>query len=107
MRMSGILLGGILGATAAILMTRNNRNMMLSNMNWDKAVDKAGQFARSAKSMWDSTSTITANNSNKASASQNVNELDTVGNILAKDAVLKQQVDEIMKESGQPTMQTQ
>jgi len=106
MRMSGILLGGILGATAAILMTRNNRNMS-SNMNWNKAVDKAGQFARSAKSMWDSTATISASSPNQATGSQNGNGLDTVGNIVAKDAALKQQVDEIMKESGQPTIQTQ
>ena len=59
MRMSGLLVGGIIGAAAAIYLSKNNRPMLNNAINWDQAVDKAGQLVRSAKNMWDSSSTET------------------------------------------------
>lgn len=104
MRISGFLIGGILGAWAAMYFTRNNKPMVLGNVDWDKAVDKAGQVVRSAKTMWDSASIITASGStpagtsNKASASEA--GLEQIEQIVSKDAELSNQVNEIMKESG-------
>lgn len=123
MRMSGFIIGGILGAAAAMYFSRNNRPTMLSNMNWDQAVDKAGQFVRTAKSMWDQGTTLSTNNGNANNSANNSNnnnnsnrsynqsnsndsdakstgDFDAVGKMIGQDAALQQQVNEIMKEDG-------
>lgn len=114
MRMSGFLIGGILGACAALYFSRNQKPMLLTNVDWDKAVDKAGQIVRSAKTMWDSASVITAageksstssgkalsGNTSSAKSSSSEASLHQVEQLVSKDAALKRQVDEIMKESG-------
>ncbi|MEX1030974.1 MAG: YtxH domain-containing protein [Paenibacillaceae bacterium] len=61
MRMSGFLVGGLVGAAAAMYFSKNNRPMLSSAINWDQAVNKAGQFVRSAKNMWDTTSIVQTN----------------------------------------------
>jgi len=50
MRMSGFLLGGILGAVMALYVSRN-KPAMLAGVNWDKAIDKMGDMLRSIRSM--------------------------------------------------------
>jgi hypothetical protein len=104
MRMSGFLIGGILGATAALYFTRGNRAMM-ANMNWGKALDKAGTVAQTAKDMWNMATTIPTGSSQTPSQSQKTktdtaSSMQSVEQVLAKDAKLKQQVDDILKESG-------
>jgi hypothetical protein len=54
MRMSGFIIGGILGAAAATYWSRNKTPKMLTDVNWNQVVDKAGDMAKSAKNMWDS-----------------------------------------------------
>ena len=98
MRMSGFLIGGMLGAAAALYFTKN-KSMMMANVNWDQAVDKAGQFVKGAKSMWDTASIISATGS--GSGSKGAGGLDKVEEIVRKDPELTHKVDEIMKESGQ------
>ena len=116
MRMSGFLFGGIVGAAAALYFSRNNRPMMLTNVNWDQAVDKAGQFVRSAKTMWDTATAIAPSvvsaSSDTSSDTSHANGksgagLDKVEDIIKHDAALKQQVDEILMDSGRTPVHTQ
>jgi gas vesicle protein len=58
MRMSGFIVGGLVGAAAAMYFSKNNRQSLTTAVNWDQAVDKAGKFVRSAKDMWDTSSII-------------------------------------------------
>jgi gas vesicle protein len=56
MRMRGFLVGGLVGAAAAMYFSKNNRPNLTAAINWDQVIDKASQFVRSAKNMWDTTS---------------------------------------------------
>lgn len=57
MRMSGFLLGGMLGAAVALYVARNKPGV-LAGMDWNKAADKAAEWARSARAMWDAASVV-------------------------------------------------
>ena len=106
MRMSGFIVGGILGAAAAIYFTKNNKPMMMSYVNWDQAVDKAGNIVRGAKTMWDTASEIKTSSSDHSSSNKNTGkDLDKLEKIISKDESLSKHVNEIMKESGSPTIQ--
>jgi len=86
-RMGGFIVGGLVGAAAAVYFSNNNRPKLMSAINWNQAVDKAGQFAQSAKSMWDTSSIMQ--------------------NTVTKDPVVKQEVDKILEENNiQQPMQT-
>ena len=101
MRMSGFLVGGILGAAAAMYFSRNNKPMLLANVNWDQAVDKAGQFVRSAKTMWDTASIVTATSSSDKKSGPGLSKVEE---IIHSDPTLSHQVDEIMKDSHKQTV---
>lgn len=58
MRMSGFIVGGLVGAATAIYFSKNNRPMLATAINWDQAANKAGQFVRTAKNMWDNSSIV-------------------------------------------------
>jgi len=54
MRISGFIIGGIVGAVAATYWSRGGRMpKKLSDVNWNQVIDKAGDVAQSAKNMWD------------------------------------------------------
>jgi len=85
-RMGGFIVGGLVGAAAAVYFSKNNRPKLMSAINWNQAVDKAGQFAQSAKNMWDTTSIMQ--------------------NAVSKDPEAKLEVDKILDENinqPQPT----
>lgn len=71
MRMGVFLLGGVVGAVAAVYLSRNNPRL-LSKMNIDQTIDKVGQFARTAKQMWDSTA-IYSNMKDEPESQQHMN----------------------------------
>jgi gas vesicle protein len=104
MRMSGFLVGGLVGAAAAIYFSRNNRPMLLSAVNWDQALDKAGQFVRTAKNVWDSGSTIQTNNISNTKSDA---DLDQVKNMVSKEPQLQHQVNEILKDNERQPIHTQ
>lgn len=48
MQMRGFLLGGLVGAAAALYVSRN-RPELLAGMNWDKTMARAGKWLRNPK----------------------------------------------------------
>lgn len=79
MRMGGFIVGGLVGVAAAVYFSKNNRPKLMSAINWNQAVDKAGQFAQSAKNMWDTTSIMQ--------------------NVVSKDPEAKLEADKILEEN--------
>ncbi len=54
MRISGFIIGGLVGAAAATYWARSGRTLKdLTDVNWNQIMDKAGDFAQSAKTMWE------------------------------------------------------
>ncbi|MEX2416178.1 MAG: hypothetical protein WD424_08535 [Paenibacillaceae bacterium] len=101
MRMRGFLVGGLVGAAAAMYFSKNNRPMLTTAINWDQAVNKAGQFVRSARNMWDSTSimqTSTKSNGATTEKSKDTN-LDQIKNVVSEEPELKREVDKILEEN--------
>lgn len=101
MRMRGFLVGGLVGAAAAMYFSKNNRPMLTGAINWDQAVDKAGQFVRSAKNMWDTSSLLkTSNQSNDTSTEMSTGtNLDQIKNVVSKEPDLQREVDKILEEN--------
>lgn len=103
MRMRGFVVGGLVGAAVAMYFSKNNRPMLTSAINWNQAVDKAGQFVRSAKNMWDTTSIMqTSTKANDSSAEKSMDtNLDQIKNVVSKEPELKHEVDKILEENDQ------
>lgn len=59
--MGGFIVGGLVGAAAAMYFSKNNRPNLAAAINWDQALDTAGKFVKSAKNMWDTTSIVQMN----------------------------------------------
>lgn len=118
MRMSGFLVGGMVGAAVALYMVRNKPGM-LAGLNWDKAVDKAGEFVHSAKAMWDTTSVIReaadgghkkAGGSGREPSSghgrtDGRTEEEMIRSWIEGDPELKRQAQDILAESGEGPVQ--
>jgi gas vesicle protein len=95
MRMSGFVLGGILGAAAAMYFSKNNKPMMFTN--WNQAGQAVNKMMDTAK---DKIMGVTGmNNNNNTAFNENPN-LDRVEQIVHEDPQLKQEVDEILRENN-------
>lgn len=101
MRMSGFLVGGLVGAAAAMYFSKNNRPMLTGAINWNQAVDKAGQFVRSTKNMWDTSSILqTSNQSNDTASEKSMGtNLDQIKNVVSKEPELQHEVNKILEEN--------
>lgn len=115
MRISGFLIGGILGAAAAMYLSRN-KPVVLAEMNWDKAVDKIARAVQSAKAMWD-TATVIRNAESKEADGANgktgfsgqaaqavldgtgAKDKEEIGKLIRQDPEVSRQVEEILKEN--------
>jgi gas vesicle protein len=99
--MRGFLVGGLVGAAAAMYFSKNNRPMLTSAINWDQAVDKAGQFVRSAKNMWDTTSTVqTSTRTNDNTNMESMENLEKMKSVVKNEPGLEHEVNEILEENG-------
>ncbi len=94
MRMSGFLLGGLVGAAVVLYMKNNNRPMLMSALGFDK--QSMGKMAEKAKHLFSETGIAGLG---KSDGTQSAKGLSTVKEIINKDPHLKTQVDEIMNES--------
>lgn len=108
-RMSGFWLGGLLGAAAAIYWSKNNKAIM-SGVNWDKTLNTAGKWARSAKDMWGRTGSIdvgtqSADKDAAAIAADDKDDRAALEQLIASDPELQQQVNELLRQSGGHSLQ--
>lgn len=101
MRMSSFIAGGIMGAAAAIYLSRNNKPIMFSLSQAGESVNRMMDTAMSRmKNMAD-------NQPVGQSAADSTGGLDKVEEMAEKDPQVKQQVDEILEENTGNTYQTQ
>jgi gas vesicle protein len=101
MRMGTLLIGGILGATAALYLTRN-RSMMISSLgqNLDdvQLSDKTmNNISKTAKNVWNDMS----GKAMSASSSHSQADLKEVEDLLRKDPQAKATVGEILSSNGE------
>ena len=74
MRLSGFIMGSIVGAAAAMYFSRSNQSKM-AKMNWDQVVNKAGEVAKTVKTMWDVGTTISMGNATADSGNEHKTQL--------------------------------
>jgi thioredoxin reductase len=100
MRMSSFVVGGIVGAAAAIYMSRNNKPIMYSLSQAGESVNKMMDTAMNKMKVM----------TDKQSAGQYTDTaggLDKVEEMAEKDPQVKQKVDEILEENTSSSFQTQ
>ena len=105
MRLGSFLLGGILGASAAMMMTRKNKFFMLSTLN--ETLRSMNSFVNTVQQIW--TGTIrTSNsqsqsklngNSNQSQKSDDLKPLDKIKGMITNNPNVEREVNEILSES--------
>lgn len=104
--MSGIVIGGLLGAAAAMYFSRTNRTFSFSGISSaGQAIDNIVEKARSKMMPPDKRSYYGDSTANQGAgaattAAGGINQVETMVN---KDPALKAQVNEILSEGGSPT----
>lgn len=101
LKMTGFVVGGLLGAAAAIYFSRSNRTFSLASLgSAGQALDSVVEKARSKMMAPDKRPPATgASGSQSAAPGAGLAQVQTMVN---KDPALKSEVDQIMKESGNP-----
>lgn len=100
MRMSSFIAGGIMGAAAAMYLSRNNKPIMFSLSQAGESVNRMMDTAMDRmKNMMD--------NRSVGQSTDSASGLDKVEKMTERDPQVKQQVDEILKENTGNSYQTQ
>lgn len=103
MRMSSFIAGGIMGAAAAMYLSRNNKPIMFSLSQASESVNRMMDTAMDRmKNMMDNRSVGQSGQSTDSASG-----LDKVEKMTERDPQVKQQVDEILKENTGNSYQTQ
>jgi gas vesicle protein len=101
MKMGTLLIGGILGATAALYLTRN-RSMMISSLgqnldNFQQNDNTMNKMSKTAMNVWNNMSSKMATSSSSNSKA----DLKEVEDLLRKDPQAKAAVGEILSSNGE------
>lgn len=99
MRMSSFIMGGILGAAAAVYFNRSSKPIMYSLSQAGASMNKVVDTARNM--MKDKT----VQSNNEQFSSNYDHNLENVEAILKQEPQTQHQVDEILQENGQRTFQ--
>ena len=108
-RMSGFLLGGLMGAAAAVYWNKSGKSL-ISGVNWDKTLTTAGKWASSAKGMWERTGSNGGmqppkHNDAAAIASDDMDAKAALEQIIASDPDLQRQVNDLLRQNGGHSLQ--